>query len=73
MVEVTKTTLVINNKEEAIINVFLNIIKEFYKTQTCNLIDCCECPFRGLCGEECSKDANSLIAYINKLRAEAEQ
>lgn len=72
MVEVTKTTLVINDQEKDIINAFLNVVKEFHNTKTCNLIECDECPFRTLCGEDCGKDADSLIAHINKLRAEAE-
>lgn len=72
MVEITKTILVINDQEKDIINAFLNIIKEFGKTRACNLIECDECPFRGLCDEDCGKNADNLIQHINKLEAEAE-
>ena len=72
MVEVTKMTLVINDQERNIINEFLNIIIKFSRTKTCNLIECNECPFRTLCGEKYSEDADNLIEHINKLRTEAE-
>ena len=72
MVEVTKTALVMNDQEKDIINAFLKIIKQFGDTKTCNLIECDHCPFRTLCGENYSKDADSLIAHLNRLREEAE-
>ena len=72
MVEVTKTTLVINDQEKDIINAFFNVIKQFCNTKTCNLIECDHCPFKTLCGENYSKSADSLIAHLNRLREEAE-
>ena len=72
MVEVTKTTLVMNDQEKDIINAFFNVIKEFGNTKICNLIRCDECPFSTLCGENYSEDADSLVAHLNELREEAE-
>lgn len=60
-------TVELSNRDAEKLQGIFDFIEEFKEEETCEKIECCECPFRGFCYDNTIENEEDFVEFVKEL------